>query len=551
MPINLRYERLLNLEPMPVMSRTEKIVFPILILALCVSSYVHFLSANAADKNWLLAAANMLVSGKKLYTDIFEINPPLIVWLYTVPVWLAQQIRFLTDFNLLVLLGLALIGLVIRLSLGLLAQHPAFENAPRKRTWFGFLLAFVFIFCTAPMFFFDREHILLVLSFPYILRFTPTLSNVRVCLSRRITIGLLAAVGFCIKPHALLFFGVLQLFYLLRERSLRIALSLESVMVGLFAAGYGAIIYFTLPEYIHTVLPMAMVTYAAYSRKVTGIYSLIVFVVIMAITFVDFRSRHRSPLRRDVYYFIGVCFAYLLYALANNGWAYTYNPLISMARILTGWVLFEFLWLRQNAEAQSLPSREYEFGARACIFNLVLNGAFYAFLLVSYFIPQDCRREPNCRSAVLFMREAKHYKGHSFGSMSLEFGKWSEFSRETGERWDTRFNHLWMIPQFVLSGPEFAVKNAWITEYVGKAYADDFNLRKPDIIYVDDSPHFFGKQGHFDLLGYMAQNPAFRDAWTHYRQEGIINACVSAEDSKSKDVKSDCRFNVYRRVVTP
>lgn len=48
------------------MTRAGQYLLFTAVLLLMLSAYVHFLSANAADKNWLLIAARMWLSGKKL-----------------------------------------------------------------------------------------------------------------------------------------------------------------------------------------------------------------------------------------------------------------------------------------------------------------------------------------------------------------------------------------------------------------------------------------------------------------------------------------------------
>jgi hypothetical protein len=473
--------------------------------------------------------------------------------MYAIPVWISEHLTFLRDYNVLALMGFGIVAAVIWLSSRLVALHPAFAQNKRRRVAFAFLLAYVFVFFTAPMYFLDREHVLLVFTFPYMLRYIPSLARTALPMRLRVAVGLLGAVGFCIKPHALIIFAVLQLMYMVRERSAAILVSVENLIIYVIGALYISAIVFCMPEYLHTILPMAMATYSAYSRKLSGIYSIVIFLVIMGMTFADFRPRYRSPLRREVYYFLGICGGYLAYALANNGWSYTYNPLISMARIITGWVMMEFLWLKADAVSRGEPTRPFVFGARSCGLNLTLNLLFYLLTFSSFFFAFDCDTSVSCRSGRIFMTEAKQYHPHSFGIMSLEFYKGSELSRETGAEWDTRFNHLWMLPKFLLSGPEFTKQNQWIIDYVGNAYAEDLGKWKPEVLYIDSSPKFFAHQDHFDLVGYFSQVPAFADAWKQYRRSGVIDSCLPPpdKDPKSKGVESDCRFDVYSRIPSP
>jgi hypothetical protein len=150
----------------------------------------------------------------------------------------------------------------------------------------------------------------------------------------------------------------------------------------------------------------------------------------------------------------------------------------------------------------------------------------------------------------MFFEEVKAYPAASFGAMSMEFYKWSELSRQTKERWDTRFNHLWMLPMFLVRSPDFTRENWWIIDYVGKAYAKDFNERKPELMFIDRSPELSPGLAGIDLPAYFGRVEAFRQAFAHYRLAGTIDACVKAPEGNPQvmPIMSDCRFDVYRRL---
>ena len=42
------------------------------------------------DVAWLLYVARKWLEGQRLYEDLVEVNPPLIIWIYAVPAWLAK-----------------------------------------------------------------------------------------------------------------------------------------------------------------------------------------------------------------------------------------------------------------------------------------------------------------------------------------------------------------------------------------------------------------------------------------------------------------------------
>src|SRR5579884_4101447 len=65
------------------MTRADKAALWAIIPLLAAGAAMHFLEGSyGGDKQWESVAARMLLEGKHLYRDIFEINPPLIYWIY-------------------------------------------------------------------------------------------------------------------------------------------------------------------------------------------------------------------------------------------------------------------------------------------------------------------------------------------------------------------------------------------------------------------------------------------------------------------------------------
>ena len=352
---------------------------------LAAAAIMQVQSGNAGDKNWLLLAAKTMLRGKKLYVDIFEVDPPFIVWLFAVPQWLAMHGLPLADFQILALLGLLFCGISVALGVCLIRKHPEFAHSPAKQALFALLLASVFIFFTSQVYFFDRDHIFLVLTFPYLLRFMPACARAPLSLTLRITIAVLATVGFCIKPYTLIVFVVLQLIYILRERTIRIVYSLENIIIYAGGALYLLCVWVFAPEYVRVVMPMAWLTYSGFNRRINGFLFLAIASVSAGLTFIDFRPRASTPYRAEAYYFMQACLAYLLYALAGNGWGYTYNPLLCMLLFLSGWMLWDYGWLKRDALARGLPTRPFVSGQAGCIVTIALNTAYMALALAFFF----------------------------------------------------------------------------------------------------------------------------------------------------------------------
>ncbi len=508
------------------MSRTDTIkIFAGLVL-LGFAAYMQFITGFVGDKDMELALARMWVDGKKLYVDIFAVSPPLIFWIYALPVVLSHYVSFLKDYQLLVLMGLATAVLSIAISTWLISRHPAFAGNRKKISEFIALTCFVFIFWTSPTYFFDREHILLLLIFPYIIRLLPSLHSLRISISLRMLIGCMAGIGFCMKPHCAILWTGIQIVCFLRQRSGRIFSSIENICIYSVGALYIFSVWRFTPEYIYIIMPMAMVTYSAANERMGGLYYCAVAFLAFAVTFVDFRLRYTSPYRKDILYFVGLLPFFLLYALTNNGWGYTYNPLISFILITTGWVWWEYSYLRKDYIARGLPATQFAQGSFACMTNFTVNAALTLFVFIQLLTFNCNDYTDRCKQDDAVVREiSSDSQIHSFGTISGDFGTWSWLSRELGARWETRFNHLWMLSKFIVSDAEFKTKHQWILDYVGNAMAQDLEERKPDIVFVDHNPEFLHTDKHIDLLSYFMAYPRFAKAWQHYRYVHTIGSC--------------------------
>ena len=51
------------------------------------------------DIAWLLYVARRWMAGRELYVDVVEINPPLIVWISAIPIWLARVLDIDAQFT--------------------------------------------------------------------------------------------------------------------------------------------------------------------------------------------------------------------------------------------------------------------------------------------------------------------------------------------------------------------------------------------------------------------------------------------------------------------
>ncbi len=154
-----------------------------------------------SDAAWLLHCAVRLLGGERLYGDILEINPPLIVWL-NLPAGGIEPCDGLGPGGR-VSRAVALAGVAIdsRLDRALLARQP--RVTARARGIAGLALT-VAVFPLVGGIFGQREHLALILAIPFVAVAALRAEQVHLHRSVAAATGLAAGIGLAIKPHYVL-----------------------------------------------------------------------------------------------------------------------------------------------------------------------------------------------------------------------------------------------------------------------------------------------------------------------------------------------------------
>ncbi len=148
-------------------ARATEHTFLILTLAACgMAALLALLPAAGHDQMWLLYAARLHLQGAPLYgSQIFETNPPLIIWLSMVPEALAR-LTHLPDTALGKLFLLAVEFGIAAVCLNLLRRiRPDLTRATRLALAFAFITTFAVM---PARDFGQRDHLLILFLLPYI-----------------------------------------------------------------------------------------------------------------------------------------------------------------------------------------------------------------------------------------------------------------------------------------------------------------------------------------------------------------------------------------------
>jgi hypothetical protein len=242
-----------------------------------------------ADVSWLITVSERMISGDRLYVDIFELNPPASVWLYLPLVWLAQAIG--TRPEAVVAGAFIAGGLASTVATLRIARRLDYaSNQP------GLAAALPFILLVLPMALFaQREHAALLLALPALAAVAVIADGATLNKRAAFGLGLAAGLMVVIKPYFLFAVAFPGLWAAWKRRSLIPfvpALAGGAVAIGAYAAA----IFAFAPAYFDW-LPVIARTYGAIHDKLWKLLLGPSFYPLLCLGLLYFlRARRLSPL---------------------------------------------------------------------------------------------------------------------------------------------------------------------------------------------------------------------------------------------------------------
>ncbi len=477
------------------------VAMAVLAVALVLVLATAMFSPLKDDVAWLLYVARKWLGGQRLYEDIVEVNPPLIVWIYAVPAmlsgWLGVSPKTVSaPFFAAFLLGCAW------WTACLLHRRAALFD--RRLPVFGVIGTVLLLLPGVE--FGQREHLLVAASLPYLALFAREASGEAEPKATALLAGVLAGLGCALKPGYLVAFLLLELVGRARgARLFRVTTLSAGLTLGLY--GLGVLIF--CPAFLENAVPLALALYGGtdtpcwqivlQSRVLLGGVAVVVLVAAL--------SRRTLPADQPFLraLLIGLAAfslaATVSYVMQGKNWFYHQLPASTAA--LLGLLLWGAALLRERPRL-----------------NLV-RGALTALTLATLadFAWADHDRlqtwveaavEPNLSTEVKLERLVKREHAKTY----IAFSEWIALGfpvvNDTGVTWASRFDSMWALKgELWRAKQDGAAPAAWpIRRWITR----DFIANCPDLAVVDL------REGINYVAVLSASDPAFADAWSRYHQ---------------------------------
>ncbi len=344
------------------------------------------------DVSWLTHAAQQLVAGGNYINNFLETNPPLILYLYTPLVFLKQFLGVsVIAGTRLYIFTLATVSLVLcsRLLTAIFAKKDHFV-----RHFLLFILALNFLIFPLNELG-QRENLTVIFIFPYLLLLSLRLQGKdtpKILVS--CLIGLMAGIGFCIKPYFLLPLGLLELYFLYQSKHLLALFKPELLSVAAFICFYLIVIGLLHQDYIHQIIPLVAKFY--YQRHQKDFPALLsseesvfnYFVILLYLL----RRQHRFYPNLCNILLIATQGFWLVYLGQRMGWYYHALPFQSLALTLATLLFLQTAaqktfshwdWLLTSALALSFMAYYY---FKIPYLNLSVHASPIAYYLLFFMI---------------------------------------------------------------------------------------------------------------------------------------------------------------------
>ena len=496
-----------------VFRRQVLLFWPALGLAFAISLWRVLNQSLFDDCGWFVFAIGRMLDGGRLYVDIMEVNPPLFFWLMTPPIALARWTG--GDPQLLYKLWTMLVvGASVAFSHALARRLLAEQGTAMLLT-----LAVAVALALYPSWDFgQREHISLVLAMPYILLQALRREGRDVPVWMAAVAGVMAGLGFSIKPYILAVPLMLEVWVQWGRWSLRRLLRAENLLVAATGAAYLAVVWLFVPAYFENLLPLALATYheghrISWQEFLTVFFlanprlNLLAFLMAAAILFLVRRTSYPRALKTFLLTLLFAAAGYeLSWLLQGTRWVYLAYP--PMALVMTAALMAMACSLRSAPERRAiLPAGRLAHAALAAsvIVTLVLSFAL-KFVYAPYIESQ--------RRSGVFTPDVR-----SFYVFSMRMVDAFPLANELGLKWASRYPYLWPLPAILKARqagrmtPELERAEAFLQASV----VEDLRRYRPDLILVStsDDENFIDQA--FDYLGYFAKAPGFAEVMRHYR----------------------------------
>lgn len=474
------------------------------------------------DVGYLMLISEQFLHGQKYGTEIFETNPPMILYLYY-PVNVIRHLFSLSPQSALLISMFTLIGANLLLCNNLLARILPSNPA---RT---FLLCAI-LFATAILpsgELGQRENIALILTLPYFISAALQLEKKPLSMLLSCCIGLMAGLGFGIKPYFLFPLVLTELTLMIREKNNFAWLRIPPIIAGSIMTLYLITTYLITPGYFTDLLPLLVTFYfPGIKQPWSEIFTSFAF-IFCSFTLVLSLVYSRIIRCQSLILIFAVALGgfILSFLITRTTWYLHVLPALGTACILTALFLIDLSASQLENITHATEIRRTRLWLAPAFIALIISPLYFAVGVTFYYL-----NYPNHKAYITLLNRIITTKSAGPRTIScFSPGTTNEcfpLVYDAQAIYASRYPFFWWLRGAIKLKKDqpatFLAHRKDIEKFIRDA-TDDIEKYKTEWIIVNSPNTTIAMKGPFNYAGFMsAYYPAFLTTWKHYHLEASI-----------------------------
>jgi hypothetical protein len=473
-----------------------------------VSYFVHF-------DRWLL-------QGRSLGSDLLDGNLPM-VWILFMPAAALAQWGLMDEPAAVRLL----FWVYFLVSTALLISVLSKRRSTDRWSSAGWVIAFVLIATLGPGFSFgQREHACILFAMPYLATAVLRLEGGQgPRLSLAIAIGLLAGIGFALKPYFLAIPALIELLLLWRLGWRSLLVRVESLVLGFTVLVYIVTAALLLSHYLKTTIDLALATYWAYDSDSSFVLRRFIRIVQPALygALIALVTRTWSQ-QHTVMLLAGLGFA-VSYFVQAKGYVYHAYPVVVCSLAFLG------IFLGKGLARALAAWRDTGSSLRYVLVPLVVLLAFPPVKkahdeVLQWYSEYNIAWGPTGQFRQAIIVIVNHFaptRQSYFYAFSTHPFPGFPTASYTAAEWTGRSIVEPFIPALArideVKDPKVRERVVLAGEYQRQMVIEDFQRRPPTIVFAERTRARLGMNGVlFDDIAFYLADPRFQQIWKNYEE---------------------------------
>lgn len=492
-----------------------------LLTILCVFVIGIIVQANTMlnfDVSWLMKAANQLLSGRHYYADFIETNPPLILYVYMPAIIISKMMHLSYAVAFKIYTFVVLAGVIFLCNI---LMRGVF-NRKNQNIRYGLLIAITFALTLMPGYSFgEREHFAIMLTLPYLFLLNLRLADKILNYYLAILIGIIAGIGFAIKPYFLFALIACELYFIYKKRNLFACFRLETIVIALVILLYVVSLFLLTPNYLFKVWPLVYHLYFVAAKEPFGamLAQLAIVFWLVALGFYCFlyeKIRYKNLAEILLFASVGYLAAYFV---QHTTWYYHLLPAQVIVTILVVLFLCERLFdLIEN----------YQVGVswRSIVLLILLQLSLLIFPVMSTVrrIAMGTISNKHIQTNKLFVYARQHMYKQKIYIFALQIPMISYLLDDAQATSASRFPSQLFMPGLVFLSNQTDLNVAQKDrlqkqkQEIINIVVADLQKHQPKYILVDmRKRNLYPNKHQFDYIRFFSQEPRFHKFFKNYK----------------------------------